>query len=163
MAERPKRRISKDNPYRIKYYDKKNVYTVSFEDSRKEIQEIEINMEVFSAFNEFELKDLSQMNKDDLHRDNRFLDNSEKSEIIVFSNILNYTKSVEDIVEEKIMKENLNKIIEELPNIQQRRLKKYYYEEKTFEEIAKEENCTKRAVKFSVDIALKKISQKIKK
>lgn len=163
MAERPKRRISKDNPYRIKYYDKKNVYTVSFEDSRKEIQEIEINMEVFSAFNEFELKDLSQMNKDDLHRDNRFLDNSEKSEIIVFSSILNYTKSVEDIVEEKIMKENLNKIIEELPNIQQRRLKKYYYEEKTFEEIAKEENCTKRAVKFSVDIALKKISQKIKK
>ena len=33
---------------------------------------------------------------------------------------------------------------------------------KTFEEIAKEEKCTKRAVKFSVDIAIEKISKKFK-
>ena len=33
---------------------------------------------------------------------------------------------------------------------------------KTFEEIAEEENCTKRAVKFSVDIAIEKISKKFK-
>ena len=32
----------------------------------------------------------------------------------------------------------------------------------TFEEIAEEENCTKMAVKFSVDIAIEKISKKFK-
>lgn len=32
----------------------------------------------------------------------------------------------------------------------------------TFEEIAQEENCTKMAVKFSVDIAIEKISKKLK-
>ena len=32
----------------------------------------------------------------------------------------------------------------------------------TLEEIAKEEGCTKRAVKFSIDIALEKILQKFK-
>ena len=31
---------------------------------------------------------------------------------------------------------------------------------KQVEEIAKEENCTKRAVKFTIDIALEKISKK---
>lgn len=33
---------------------------------------------------------------------------------------------------------------------------------KTYEEIASEENCSKVAVKYSIDIALEKISKKIK-
>ena len=49
------------------------------------------------------------------------------------------------------------KNINKLPEIQKRRLKKYYFLGKTFEEIALEENCTKRAIKFSVDLALKKL------
>ena len=56
----------------------------------------------------------------------------------------------------------LKKYINELSDIQRRRLKKYYFEDKTFEQIAQEEGCTKRAVKFSIDIALEKISQNFK-
>ena len=37
------------------------------------------------------------------------------------------------------------------------------YDGYTFEEIAQEENCSKVAIKYSVDIALKKIYEKMKK
>ena len=57
----------------------------------------------------------------------------------------------------------LKKVISELPDKQKRRLIKYYFEDKTLEEISKEEHCTKMAVKFSIDIALKNISKKFKK
>ena len=42
-----------------------------------------------------------------------------------------------------------------LPKVQRRRIKKYYFEELTLKEIAKEENCTKMAIKFSIDNAIK--------
>ena len=62
----------------------------------------------------------------------------------------------------KLMVELLNIFIEELPTIQKNRLKKYYIEHKTYEKIAIEEGCTKRAVKFSIDIAIQKLSKKFK-
>ena len=58
--------------------------------------------------------------------------------------------------------EDIKSIIDSLPEIQKRRLKKYYFEDKTFEEIAIEEHCSKVAVKYSIYIALEKISKKIK-
>ena len=70
--------------------------------------------------------------------------------------------NLEEEVEEKIEKEVLRDAIQELPEIQRRRLKKYFIDSKTYEQIAQEENCTKRAVKFSVDIAIEKISKKLK-
>ena len=78
----------------------------------------------------------------------------------IYRNSVLKNDSVEDIVENNIMRENLKKSIQELPEVQKRRLIKYYFENKTFEEIALEENCTKRAVKFTIDIALEKISKK---
>ena len=56
----------------------------------------------------------------------------------------------------------LYKSILELPEIQQRRIIKYYFYNMTFETIAREEKCSKRAIKFSVDIAIKKLSEKLK-
>lgn len=162
MTNRPKRRISKENPYRINYYENKNLYTVTFIDSRKELQEIEITFEIFNVLNNFELMDLSQMNKDDLHRDCRVIDDSDESEIIIYNYSLKKQKFIEELVEEKINKERLKVLINELPLIQRNRLKKYYFEDKTFEEIAKEEQCSKVAVKYSIDNAIKNISKKFK-
>ena len=34
MAERPKRRKYKDNPYTLNYCEEKNIYTITFKDSR---------------------------------------------------------------------------------------------------------------------------------
>ena len=72
------------------------------------------------------------------------------------------TVSLEDEVESKILSEEIKSAINELNEIQKRRLIKYYFYNMTYEEIASEENCTKRAVKFSIDIGIEKISKKIK-
>ena len=159
----PKRRKYKDNPYTIIFDDEKNIYSVAFLDVRGIKQEVEISIEIYNALNEFELSDLSQMNKDDLHRDYRIIDNTEATEIVIYNSSIKKIKTLEEIVEENIVKQELNQCIEILPDIQKGRIKKYYFLEKTYDEIAKEENCTKRAVKFSVDLALEKLRKKIKK
>ena len=47
-----------------------------------------------------------------------------------------------------------------LPEVQRRRLWLYFFEELTYEEIAVMEGCTKRAVKFSIDLALQNLKEK---
>lgn len=49
MAERPKRRRYKDNPYTLNYIESKNIYTVSFKDVKGKLQEVEINKEIYKA------------------------------------------------------------------------------------------------------------------
>ena len=70
--------------------------------------------------------------------------------------------SIEEKVEKKIIFDDIKEVINSLPKVQKRRLRKYYFDDMTLEEIANEENCTKVAVKYSIDIALEKISKKIK-
>ena len=53
----------------------------------------------------------------------------------------------------------LHRAISELPEIQKRRLILYYFQGLTYEQIAGMEGCTKRAVKFSVDIAVEKLKK----
>ena len=55
----------------------------------------------------------------------------------------------------------LHRAISELPEIQKRRLILYYFQGLTYEQIAGIEGCTKRAVKFSVDIAVEKLTKKL--
>lgn len=61
------------------------------------------------------------------------------------------------------LQKNLHKAINKLPETQKRRLKKYYFEEKTFEEIALEEGCTYQCVQRSVYRAVAKIKNILKK
>ena len=63
MAERPKRRKYKDNPYTLNYIESKNIYVVSFKDIKGHLQNVEVNKEVYQAFDRFELDDLSEMNE----------------------------------------------------------------------------------------------------
>ena len=60
-----------------------------------------------------------------------------------------------------IQSEQLHRAIAELPEIQKRRLILHFFRKLSYEQIAEMEGCTKRAVKFSVDIALKKIRKKL--
>lgn len=157
MAERPKRRKYKDNPYTLNYIEEKNIYIVSFKDVKGHIQKVEVSEAVYKAFDRFELDDLSEMNEYDNH-----IEHSE-----IFENNLEVRAkdkpiSLEDGVANKLQIEEIKKEIEKLPEIQKGRLRKYYFDDKTFEEIAQEEHCTKRAVKFSIDIAISKISKKFK-
>ena len=157
MGNRPKRRKSKDNPYTLNYCEERNVYTVSFKDGKGILQNIEVSEEIYKTFDKFELDDIKELNEYDRH-----IEHSEIYENNLNNRAMDKPLSVDDEVVRKILTEELKKAIQELPETQKRRLEKYYFRNMTFEEIAQEENCTKMAVKFSVDIAIEKISKKLK-
>lgn len=157
MDKHSKRNKSKDNPYKLSYNETLSSYVVEFKDSRNIICKVEISDEVYEAFDKFELEDISQ-----IHKYRKHIEHNEVYEETLYHRAINNSVSIEEEIEEKIMVEELKNFINSLPEIQKRRLKKYYFEDMTLEQIAKEENCTKRAVKFTIDIAIEKISKKIK-
>lgn len=155
MNKRPIRRRFKDNPYELIINN--NLYLIKFMDSKRKLQVLEVSYEVFKVFDTFELKDLSQMNEYDNHIEHADLCDDE-----LYRKKFEEDKSVQDIVEDKITIEKLKEVIKTLPENQKRRLIKHYFYDKTYEEIAIEEGCTKRAIKFSIDIAIEKISKNFK-
>ncbi len=158
MNNSPKRRKCKDNPYILDFENKK----IKFKDSNGNIQEVNVSDEVFDIFNQNELSDISYLHKVEKHIDLRSIDGSELMDITIYNLSVYKEDSIESIVENKDLLNMLKDTINELPETQKRRIKKYFFENKTFEQIAIEENCTKRAVKFSVDIGIENISKKIK-
>lgn len=155
MDKRPKRRKDKYNPYTL--YTKAGRYYISFVDVNNNFQKIEVSQKVFESFNKFELEDISQMNEYDRHY--------EHSEI--YENALNRrnvsdVQSLEEYFDKAQDAENLHMAINKLPDVQKRRLKKYYFEDKTFEEISLEEGCTYQCVQRAVYRAVGKIKNILK-
>lgn len=153
-----KRRRFKDNPYYIDYNENQKQYIISFVDSKGLYQQVEVDYEIYNVFDIFELKDLSIMNEFDNH-----IEHFNLSENEIYKRSTCELESVESIVSREIMIEDLIIKIHKLPEIQRRRIIKYFFQKKTYEEIGLEEKCSKRAIKFSVDIGLKKLSEQIKK
>lgn len=152
MDRMPKRKKDRDNPYTL--LKENDIYFVFFK-SNTEKYKVEISKEIFDVFNRFELEDISKMHKED-----KYIERNEVYEETLFSKGLINMFKVEDTIEKKEIIRKLNSSIKKLPSVQKRRLIKYYFDDKTLEKIAKEEGCTKRAIKFSIDLALKKISKK---
>lgn len=155
MDKRHKRRKDKYNPYTL--HKENERYYISFVDVNNNLQKIEVSQKVFESFNKFELEDISQMNEYDRHY--------EHSE--VYENTLHKKKdssgqSLEEYFENVQVTENLHIAISKLPEVQKRRLKKYYFEEKTFDEIALEEGCTYQSIQRSVYRAVAKIKNILK-
>lgn len=156
MNKHETRNKDKYNPYTLEVKEN-NCYILKFKDSRNVLQEISITKEVYDAFDSFELEDISQ-----IHKIRKHIEYNEVYEESLYHRSSAETVSLEDEVESKILSEEIKSAINELNEIQKRRLIKYYFYNMTYEEIASEENCTKRAVKFSIDIGIEKISKKIK-
>ena len=152
MDKMPKRRKHQDNPYTLNKDEEKGIYIVNFRDS------LGIDRELFKAFNEFELKDLSEPNEYDNHIEHLQINENRLNEKARHKEL-----NIEDNYIRKSTFEDLNKAIDMLPKVQRRRIKKYYFEELTLKEIAKEENCTKMAIKFSIDNAIKNLFKILKK
>lgn len=145
MDKRPKRRKDKYNPYTLatesgKYY------------ILNHIQKVELSKKLFDSFNKFELEDISQMNEYDRH-----YEHSEVYEKTLNKKNVAVSQSLEEHFEDVLVMENLHMAITKLPEVQKRRLKKYYFEEKTFDEIALEEGCTYQSIQRSVYRAVAKI------
>lgn len=154
MAERPKRRKYKDNPYTLNFIEEKNIYIVSFKDIKGHLQEVEVGKEVYKIFDMFELQDIKELNEYDRH-----IEHSEIFENNLEVRAMDKPISLEKIIETKLMNEDLKKAIDSLSDIQKRRIKMYYFENKTLREIAEIEHCKIMSVKDSIDIGIKKIKK----
>jgi len=146
----PNRKKDKLNPYTLSVEN--NTYYISFTDGQGGFHKQEINQDLYSAFDRFELDDISQINEASRH-----LSELDFGEEPLSHKIADPSEPVEDRVYRRIMYQKLHKAIDQLPDIQRRRVLLYYFEGYTYEQIAQMEGCSKRAVKFSVDIALKKL------
>ena len=150
--KRPKRRKDKDNPYTLsKRQDK---HYLSFRDGQGVLRELLINKELFELLDCFELDDLSFLNEMDRH-----YEHSELTEATLYDRAFVLPESVEDAVLRNMRYEALHNAINKLPETQRRRLILYYFNGLTYSQIAEMEGCTKRAVKFSVDIAVEKLKK----
>lgn len=156
MGQRPKRRKYKDNPYTLEEV-KDNKYIVSFKDGIGSLKIIEVSKEVYDLMDRFELDDLSELNEYDNH-----IEHSEIYEESLYNRAMEKSNSIEDIIIQKSTFEDLRKAINQLSNIQKRRIKMYYFENFTLHEIAKIEHCHFTTVKESIESGIKKLKKILK-
>ena len=115
---------------------------------------MEVEKELYEAFNDFELEDLSYLNAWDRH-----LEQSEVWESTLNERAVEIPKTVEEIVLSNIQNEKIHRAIEKLPEVQKKRIKMYFFEGMTYEEIAAKEKCKHPAVVKSVKVALEKMKR----
>lgn len=152
----PKRRKDKYNPYQIWELD--GHYYIAFENGQGVPHEFEISKTLYDAFNEFELRDISY-----LHKWDKYIEHSEVWESTLNRRALQQPDSVEEIVFKNMLIEKLHKGISNLSEIQKRRVRLYFFEGLTYEQIAIREGCTKMPVKRSIDAAIEKLKKEMKK
>lgn len=157
MAERPKRRKYKDNPYTLKYVEEKNIYIVSFKDVKGHLQEVEVSKEIYKVFDLFELQDIRELNEYDRH-----IEHSEIYENNLEVRAKDKPLSLEDEVIRKSTLDELKKAIELLPTVQKNRIKKYYFDDKSEVDIAKEEKVSQKNVSKSLSVAIKNLKEILK-
>lgn len=151
--------LSDKDKYTIDEIEEGKKYIITFkikelenDEIKYKTQKVEINEKVFQVFNKSRLSikkaENELYNKLDTYSD--------------ATDIEDNMTEIDNQTIKKVIGEKIRSAVQELPEIQKRRIIKYFFQDKTFEQIAKEENCTKRAVKFSVDIALKELYSKLK-
>lgn len=148
----PNRKKDKHNPYTLMIVEGR--YYLSFKDGRGVMQNIEIDKVLYDLFNRFELEDISYLN-----RVSRHIEHSELTESSLNDRVFYKEESLEETVSRSMEYEQLHKAISKLPETQKRRLLLYFFGELTYEQIAELEGCTKRAVKFSIDLAIEKLKK----
>lgn len=158
MAKSPKRRKYKDNPYTLLHDENKDIYYAMFKDGEGHKQIIQIDKNIYEAMNQFELDDLSEMNEYDNH-----IEHSEVFENTLNRRILHKPLDVEEIVETNSINKQLKKAINCLSEVQKRRIKLYYFEDKTLTEIAKIEKTTHQAVSETIRNGIINIRKILKK
>lgn len=154
-GKHPKRRRDKYNPYHI--CEKDENYYIAFQDGQGVTYEVEIDRLLYDEFDRFELEDLSYLNIWDRH-----IEQSEVWDTSLNRRTTKQQDSVEDVVFRNLQIEELHSSISELPEMQKHRLIRYFFDGLTYEQIAKEEGCSKVAVKYSIDKAVKKLKEILK-
>ncbi len=154
-GKHPKRRRDKYNPYTI--YELKGHYYISFKDGQGRLHEFEISRSIYKAFDTFELEDLKYLNAWDRH-----IEQTEVWEVTLDKRAFVKSRDFEESVMRNFQVEQLHKEINRLPKKQRKRLILHYFDAMTYEEIARKENCSIRAVEYSVHEAIHKLKKYIK-
>lgn len=158
MINRPKRRKDKENPYTLLYDEKNNTYFVVFKDGERKTQIIKIEKSIYEAMNKFELDDLSIMNEYDNH-----IEHSEIFETALNKRMLHKPLEIDQIIENDFTSRQLKRAIGRLSDIQRRRIKMYYFENKTVEEIARIEKTTHQAISKTIRKGVRDLKKFLKK
>ncbi len=154
---RPKRRKAKDNPYNIftvGIETNEPHYYVSFIDTQGVPICMEISKGVYETLNQFELDDLSYLNEMDNHY--HF---SELTDEVMYKRSIT---STDDTIENISRYEKLHKAIKQLSKVQQKRLRYYYFDGYTLEEIAVMEGVSFQAISTSIRKAEKILKKFLK-
>lgn len=155
-GKHPKRRKDKYNPYTI--CETEGRYYISFKDGQGARHEFEISETLYHAFDTFELEDLSYLNVWDRH-----IEHSEVWEPTLSRRAFGKPADFEESMLKKLRDEQLHNAIRQLPEKQRNRLFLHYFEGLTYMEIAKKENCSVRAVEYSVQGAIQRLRKILKK
>lgn len=151
-GNRPKRRKDKYNPYNI--YEKDKHYYISFKDGQGVLHKLEISRALYDTFDSFELDDLVYLNVVDRH-----IEQSEVWETTLNVRAVKKPESMEEVVFRRLQTEKLHKAISELPEKQKKRLILHYFQELTYVEIAEREQCSTRAVEYSIHGAIQSLKK----
>lgn len=154
MKSLPKRRKKKDNPYTLLYEAENNKYFILFKDVRNIINKVEVNIDVFNAFDRFELDDISELHKKDKH-----IDINEFDENRLYKND---AESIDDYIIRKSTYEELHRAINKLTDTQKRRIKYYYFDDMKFSDIARMEECDESSVRESIYTGINKLKKFLK-
>ena len=136
---------------------RKDRYFVSFTDGYGEFQRLEINEDIYSA-----LADLNKNDRNLTRSDERNLEHSELTDETLIKRAFKKPKGIEELIMEKEVKKIFWQAIGELPEVQRKRLLLYYDYGFSLKEIAKMENCSIRAIQYSLEIAKKRLENNLK-
>lgn len=147
------------NPYTLRTEIVEGIthYYVSFMDGQAIPRETKVSRPVYLEFCRFVKRERNLRRSDERH-----IEQSDLTDETLYNRALQPPKSVEDAAIDDIRDEQLRQVIAELPETQRRRFILYHEFGLTYEQIAEMEGCTKRAIKFSVDLAEEKIKEKLK-
>ena len=157
MDKRPKRRKSKDNPYILECNKELNIYKVTFYDGKGILRVIQISKEMYETLDSFELDDLSQMNKYERHIE--FLEQDDNN---LYIRSVNKGISLEEVIDEKIKLEKLKIALDKLTPTQKEKIKNYYFDNMSMEQMAKKFGCSHQAISKSLRAILKKLEKNLK-
>ena len=152
---RPKRRIDKDNPYRlfaVGATSNEPHFFIQFRDGAGTEHCLEIEKPLYDLFDDYELDDLSYLNEVDNH-----YEHSELTEATLRKRAVVRPEDVEAVVLAQMERAQLHIAISRLPEIQRRRLTLYYYGELTHQQIADIEGCAREVVTKSIKKAIRNL------
>lgn len=130
---------------------------VEFKDNDCIVHKIEVSESVYQAFDSFELQDISQ-----IHKYRRHIEHLELTDELLSKRLFEKNITIEEKVEQQILYEELKKAIEQLSDIQKQRIKVYYFENLSLDEIARKQGTTHQAVSKSIHRGIEELKKSLR-